>query len=197
MMGSLAPRSVLGSRILRGSAAFLAAVFAAILVGALALGGAALAGDPTDARRPEALKGNSDGDGTAENPHVVPVLGFWVRGLLAVALVAPGALATVRARRESDFPTSRGTREPTATRLRKDFEALQRRLSPIIGDRKHLPHLELVERLEALAPWAPPEKIEEAANAGPVGAAHVLLGCRYDLGRNAFRKRLVQVKKRS
>ena len=201
MMGSLAPRSVFGSRILRGSAAFLAAVFAAILVGALALGGAALAGDPTDARRPdarpEALKGNSDGDGTAENPYVVPVLGFWVRGLLAVALVAPGALATVRARRESDFPTSRGTREPTATRLRKDFEALQRRISPIIGDRKNMTHLELVERLEALAPWAPPEKIEEAANAGPVGAAHVLLGCRYDLGRNAFRKRMVQVKKRS
>ena len=197
MMGCHAPRSVLGSRILRGSAAFLAAVFAAIPIGALALGGAALAGDPADARRPEALKGSSDGDGTAENPYAVPVLGFWVRGLLAVALVAPGALATVRARRESDFSTSRGKREPTATRLRKDFEALQRRLSPIVGNRKNMTHLELAERLEALAPWAPPEKIEEAANAGPVGAAHVLLGCRYDLGRNAFRKRMVQVKKRS
>ena len=206
MMGSHASRSVLGSRILRGSAAFLAAVFAAILIGALALGGAVvLAADPTDVgdapsqagARPEALKGRSAGDGTAENPHVVPVLGFWIRGLLAVALVAPGAVASIRVRRESDFLTNRGAGGRSGAQLRRKFESMRRRLVPIIEDRKNMTHFELVERLEALAPWATPEALEEAANAGPVGAAHILLGSRDHIGRNAFRKQIVRAKQRA
>ena len=204
-MGTHAVRKVLGFRVVRGSAAFLAGVFAAILIGALAVGGAMVAADPAGAgdnqaqrhARPEALKGESAGDGSADNPYVVPVLSFWIRGLLAVALVAPGALASVRARRESDFLTNRGARGRTNNQLRKDFESLRRQLVPIIGDRKKMTHCELVERLDALAPWATPETLEEAANAGPVGAAHILLGSRHRLERNALRKRIVRSKKRA
>ncbi len=167
-MGAHALRRFFGSRVLRGSAAFLAGVFAAILIGALAVGGAVPAADPADVgddqgqrdARPEALKGESAGDGSAENPYVVPVLGFWVRGLLAVALVAPGALASLRTRRESDFQTNRGVRGRTDRQLRGDFESLRKRLVPIIQDRKHMTSCEFGERLQAIAPWASPEKIE-------------------------------------
>ena len=205
-MATQALRRMLGSRILRYGAAFLAAGFAAVLIGALALGGTAvLAADPTDVgdapgqhkTRPEALNGQSAGDGTEENPYVVPVLGFWIRGLLAVALVAPGALASVRVRRESDFLSNLGARGRTGPQLRRDFESLRRRLVPIIEDRKKMTHFELVERMEALAPWATPETLEEAANAGPVGAAHILLGSRDHVGRNAFRKQIVRAKQRA
>ncbi len=204
-MGAHALRRFFGSRVLRGSAAFLAGVFAAILIGALAVGGAVPAADPADVgddqgqryARPEALKGESAGDGSAENPYVVPVLGFWVRGLLAAALVAPGALAILRTRRESDFLTNRGARGRTDTQLRRDFESLRLRLIPIIRDRKTLTPCEFAERLHALAPWATAEKLEEAASAGPVGAAHILLGSRHRLERNALRKRIVRAKKRA
>ncbi len=204
-MGRHALRRALGSRLLRGSIGFLAAVLAAILIGALALGGAVLAAHPADGgddpgqrhARAEALKGESAGDGTAGKPYVVSVLGFWIRGLLALALVAPGALAVVWTRRESDFLTNRGARGRTDSQIRRDFESLRKQLVPIIGDRKNMTHCELVERLDALAPWATPEALEEAANAGPVGAAHILLGSRDHLGRNAIRNRVVRAKQRA
>ena len=120
-----------------------------------------------------------------------------MRGLLAVALVAPGALASLRTRRESDFQTNRGVRRRTDRQLRGDFESLRKRLVPIIQDRKHMTSCEFGERLQEIAPWASPEKIEEAAHAGPVGAAHILLGCRQHLERNAFRKRIVRSKRRA
>jgi hypothetical protein len=205
-MATNTPRRARGSRIRRYGAPFVAAGFAGILIGALALGGAVVfAADPTDVgdapgqrmARPEALKGQSIGDGTAENPQVVPVLGFWIRGLLAVALVAPGAVASIRVRRESDFLTNRGAGGRSGAQLRREFESMRRRLVSIIEDRKNMTHFELVERLEALAPWATPEALEEAANAGPVGAAHILLGSREHVGRNAFRKQLVRAKRQA
>ncbi len=96
-----------------------------------------------------------------------------------------------------DLRKRRKVRGPTDAQLRKEFEALRGQLVPILRDRKHKPHHEIIDRLRELAPWATPKKLETAAKTGPVGAAHVLLGSRYALGRDTVRNRISRSKNRN
>lgn len=98
---------------------------------------------------------------------------------------------------DPDHRKRREVRGPTDAQLQKEFETLRGQLVPILRDRKHEPHNVVIDRLRELARWATPKKLETAAKAGPVGAAHILLGSRYALGRDTVRNRISRSKNRS
>ena len=98
---------------------------------------------------------------------------------------------------ERDLRKRKEVRGPTDAQLRREFEALLERLSPILRSRKKKPRKALVQELRELAPSATKKALREAAESAPKAAACTLLGSRYHLGPSTVRNRISRARKRT